>query len=760
MRKVLVSLICMCVAFTSVSVAQNDSGTRPQSVGLVLSGGGAKGIAHVGVIQALEEAEIPIDYIAGTSMGAIIGSLYACGFTPDEMMELLTSADFMNWAQGVVSNELTYYFLREEPLPSMINITLGDSSLMTSILPSSLINPLPMNFAFMELYAPYTAQCGGNFNNLYVPFRCVASDVTNKRKRVWSSGSLSDAVRSSMSFPLVFHPIERNGALLYDGGIYDNFPVDVMCQDFAPQIIIGVDVASTEVKAENPNMLDQLETMIIQHSGSNLPASNGIKLRLHLEEFGLLDFEKAKAIYNRGYDFARARIDSIRARVQARMPSEARRLSREVFKSGTPRLIFNKVTANGGSPSQNRYVEGLFTSASADTFDINQARRAYYRAITPGKFKNLEIEADYDADEGIFGLNLHSVLKRNLSIGVGGYLSTSTTSQLFVTGGYRTLSFNSLDVRLNGWIGQSYLAGQLSAQVKLLRSVPSAITLDLVATRRKYYPKNSFFFRKSLSNDLITNEYFGRIGYSVAAGRTGKIAVDVGGGHRRDEYDNGAEYLTLSQDMATARMLYRYSTLNHCCTPTSGMLVEAELNAAFGQIYTAMQPNASSVRNNRHWWQARAKWADYVGLDSKWRLGLTAEGVYTGRKLLPSYLGSVIEAPAWEPSATYSNLLIPQLRANAYMAAGIEPIWMLSSMFQIRTHGSVMVPVRGLRCGENGEALFDRGLSRPIYFGGIQGVATLPFGDISIYTNYLSATGGRWNFGISLGLFIQAPKFL
>ena len=216
MRKIGTLITAMAIAFTAMA----------ESIGLVLSGGGAKGIAHIGVIQALEDNDIPIDYITGTSMGAIIGGLYASGYTPQEMLELIKSDGFANWSTGTINSSLTYYFDQKEPTPAMfhINIESADSSAAkTGILPSSLINPLPMNFAFMELFSPYTAQCAGNFDNLYVPFRCVAADVFHKRKMVMKSGSLGIAIRASMSFPIVYKPQYINGFPIFDGGIYENF---------------------------------------------------------------------------------------------------------------------------------------------------------------------------------------------------------------------------------------------------------------------------------------------------------------------------------------------------------------------------------------------------------------------------------------------------------------------------------------------------------------------------------------------------------
>ena len=127
-----------------------------QKVGLVLSGGGAKGAAHIGVIKALEENGIPIDYITGTSAGAIVGSLYAMGYTPEEMVELMLSEEFSYWQTGTVENEYKYYFKRPDPTPEFghFSIDMTDSlQVKASFLPQSLINPIQMNQAFMALFS-------------------------------------------------------------------------------------------------------------------------------------------------------------------------------------------------------------------------------------------------------------------------------------------------------------------------------------------------------------------------------------------------------------------------------------------------------------------------------------------------------------------------------------------------------------------------------------------------------------------------------
>lgn len=123
-----------------------------------------------------------------------------------------------------------------------------------------------MNFAFMRIFAPYSAQANNDFNQLFVPFRAVASDVYHKRAVILRNGDLGDAVRASMSFPFVFKPIEIDSVLVYDGGIYNNFPVDVMKEDFNPDVIIGSVVATEVTKPKEDNLMTQIENMVMQKS--------------------------------------------------------------------------------------------------------------------------------------------------------------------------------------------------------------------------------------------------------------------------------------------------------------------------------------------------------------------------------------------------------------------------------------------------------------------------------------------------------------
>jgi NTE family protein len=162
MRKILIILIL------AVLIVPNSNA---QKVGLVLSGGGAKGLTHIGIIRALEENNIPIDYITGTSMGAIIGALYAMGYSPDDMERLISSEDFKRWYTGAVEEDYVYYFKKNAPTPEFFNIKMSLKDSLSAVkpqfLPSSMVNPIQMNLVFVDLFARATALCGGNFDNLF-----------------------------------------------------------------------------------------------------------------------------------------------------------------------------------------------------------------------------------------------------------------------------------------------------------------------------------------------------------------------------------------------------------------------------------------------------------------------------------------------------------------------------------------------------------------------------------------------------------------
>lgn len=739
---------------------------RPK-VGLVLSGGGAKGIAHVGVLRAFEENEIPVDYITGTSMGSIIGGLYACGYSPDEMMDLLLSKDFSYWSTGRINPEWEYYFSEEQPLPTFynfdINIYPHDTLRnMRNAVPASLINPLPMNFAFMELFSPYTAQCKGNFDNLFVPFRCVASDVRAGHKVVHKSGSLGDAIRTSMSFPLVFQPIKMNGVLLYDGGLFDNFPVDVMIEDFNPDFMVGIDVY-TRPGGPQTSLYDQVENLVSRHQSYNLPEDKGIKIHIDLEEYSLLDFEEAKAIEKIGYEHAISMIDSIKSRlpVGTAVSESELQTQRTSFKSNTPKIIFDKVNVQGGSPRQDQFIQYLFEPSHTDTFDINHARQSYYRAITPGRLKDLYPQAIYNDSTGFFKLDLRAYPKDRLSAGVGGYLTTSTNSFVFVNAAWRTMMFTSLNLKLNGWIGQSYLAAMFDGNIKLRSHIPSSLGIKAVVSRQRYYDSDQLFYQTYGPTFECHYEYYVLAEYAFAASSKGKFAVDAGYGKLRytyydkfDETFNTENQNAIDYRLAQLKLSYESSTLDNIVYPTSGHHYRFTAMGLMGSYDTYLYNHDDEWKRKARWIQAESFTRNYWSLSNHFSLGLESDVFYSYRKLLPlSYLNNVTST-SFNPTPATFNSYNNKLRADAFVALGLIPVYKYNSQLTARLNISAFEPFYPHAKG------FARFVGSPTVFGEIDVNYAFNFANLTAYANYCTGRVRDWSAGISFGVFILAPRYL
>lgn len=763
-----VTLSLTFLSHASAVSMTGSEGKKPQSVGLVLSGGGAKGIAEIGVIKALEENNIPIDYITGTSMGAIVGGLYACGYTPEEMMELILSPGFASWSTGKITPQQQYFFNHPYFTPEILDINLlSKSDSLRSILPSSLISPLPMNFAFMELFSGYTAQCGSDFNNLFVPFRCVTSDVYAKHKVVLSKGNLGDAIRASMSFPTVFQPIYVDGFLAFDGGLYDNFPVDVMIEDFKPDIILGVDVSSPNTRPPQYDLFAQLEDMIMQKSDYNVPPEAGIRIKIDTEGITLLQFPRAHEIYKRGYDKAMEMMDSIKTRVTARVDEKDVSKRRDEFKSRTPRIVFDKVKVTGGTPDQNSYIKYIFTDNKVDTFGIDKARDAYYRAVTTGRLRNLEPHAVYEGN-GLFDLDLKATVRNNLHVGLGGYITTSVNSMLYLNAGYSSLSFNSVEANLSGWLGQSYMAAVVNARLFLPTSVPSALRLEGVVSRFRLHQSDNLFFEDREPVFITDMQAFTKASYSMAAGNSGMVDISAGYGYLRDNYSAtgngllvGDGHHVIKNYLGAVGASATFYTLDNKMYPSSGHRYEMGVMGVTGYYTLTDNDNPGFYnRSKSKWLQLDVNATKFWDCGKWFSIGLEGTLMASTRKLLPDYNSSIVSAYAFNPTPSSYNAFHSSLRAMSYITAGITPVVKFTQNLQFRLTAHCFMPFRAIERGENNTAVYGRWFHDPKLFSEAAIAYNFPFASLAAYVNYIDSPGDRWNCGLSFGLYFMAPKFL
>ncbi len=245
--------------------AEKEPRRRPR-IGLVLSGGGARGTAHAGVLEVLEELRVPVDVVTGTSMGALVGGLYASGKTPDEILQILYD---MDWTAAFKDkpprNRLNFRRKSDENgyyVKAAVHVRKGKI-----VIPKGAVQGQTITHLLRTMTLP--AACVRNFDELPTPFRAVAADIVSGQKVVLSTGDLALAMRASMSLPGIFEPIRIGKHLLVDGGIADNLPVDVARQ-MGVDVIIAVDI-STPLSPEEEltsalSILDQVSTLLTRRT--------------------------------------------------------------------------------------------------------------------------------------------------------------------------------------------------------------------------------------------------------------------------------------------------------------------------------------------------------------------------------------------------------------------------------------------------------------------------------------------------------------
>ena len=291
---------------------------RPK-VGVVLSGGGAKGFAHIGALKVLEEVGIPIDYIAGTSMGAIVGGLYAIGYDTHSIDSLIKQQDWTHLLSDDVYREYLPAAMKDNPefifsLPYQLQVKERKGQVR---LPMGVVMGQNLYCLFSDLTIGY--QDDIDFNDLPIPFACVAADSRTASEVVLREGSLPQAIRSSMAIPGMFAPIEKDSMLLIDGGMINNYPVDVV-QEMGADIVIGVMMPDDQKKIDKARgtiseVLNQLLDFTGQEKRSINIDNTDILITPNVYPYGMMDFESPgiDTIINRGEQAGRIKLDELMA---------------------------------------------------------------------------------------------------------------------------------------------------------------------------------------------------------------------------------------------------------------------------------------------------------------------------------------------------------------------------------------------------------------------------------------------------------------
>ena len=681
-------------------------------IALTLEGGGARGLYHIGVIKALEENEIPIDYISGTSMGAIIAALYASGYSVEEMEALATSGEVEKWVSGKIDDRYKFFYNERENTPSMFSIyadvesdTLNTRSSLNLALPHSFINTSQIDMALVELFSAASAKAGGDFDRLMIPFRAAAADMNRHEVVIYRQGDLPFVVRASMSYPILFRPVtDAEGRVLVDGGVYNNFPWQPLEEDFHPDLLIGSQcLDGREPATQQSSVEKQVMALVTMPSEYTMPEGRGVMIKRKITS-SLLDFSGGAATIEHGYRDAMAAMPYLLQKVKARRTKAEAEQRREAFRASLPELRFGSMEIEGLNSRQQDYARSFMNFEKHDhkshkprpATSFEDVRERYFSLMATDEFtQNAFPRIRYDSVSRDFSIGLDLSTKPGVRFRVGGNISSTAFNQAFINFTYFSLGRTATTSYADLFIGPVSSVIRVGGRTVFIGRTPKYLDYSVQGSWQSSM-RGSFGNVTPARNtiDARTTETFAHLGFGLATTRHSTLDMSVNAGYTFysyvDSYDEPENPSTHDKfRFAAARLQFQHSTLDKIEYPTRGGRFSASIIGVHGRD---RYENAHSherytwLQSQRSWVGAKLKWEHYPSNWKDWwfSVGYNIEAVYTNHPDFGNPYATILTSPRFAPTPHSRMLYMPEFYAHRYAAAGVMPTFRLRPNFFLR----------------------------------------------------------------------------
>lgn len=738
-----------------------------EKVAVVLSGGGAKGFSHIGVLKALEEYNIPIDYIAGTSMGAIVGGLYASGYSPVEIEKLMTSKEFMEWASGEISSKYVHYFKQSDPNSSWVSIPFMINKKFDPRLSLTLVPTHVMDFTFMEIFAGPSAAADYNFDNLFVPFRCVAADIEANKEVVMKDGQLGDALRASMAVPFYFSPIRVDGRLLFDGGMYNNFPVDVAYRVFKPDVIIGSKAASNFQPPEDDDVISQLQNMLMEKTDYNFIPGKGVLIKPDLGEMDLVDFSRAQEFIDSGYLYTVNQIQLIESLLDRRVHQDSLFQKRLTFYYKKPSIVIDSISVSGLNANQSEYVNKQIGFRDHRLVTLNDFKNDYYGLVADDKIRSVYPRLTYNAKTDHYDLSLNVKKVNNYLAEFGGNISTSSYNQGYIGLHYKTFAKRAIDYGLESNFGRFYSGGVAKVRIDYPGKMPISLHLEYTYHVKDYFKNSSYFVDEIDPSFLVQYENYTRLAFATPVTNQSKLIAGCTYGQLKDEYYQTNNFTSTDNtditrfNFVSPYISYDFNTLNIKKFPTEGFRFLASFRHVWGEenhypgFMGIVEGPEIDFTENHSYYQVRGVIENYFAVSRGFKLGFYGEIYLSSRAFYNNYTASILSTPQFQPTSESKLLFLPNYRANNYVAFGLRNVTKIYKSIDLRLEGFVFQPEKLIVQDEESRlAYYAEGFSDRAWLASASLVANTPIGPVSATLNYYSHYKNSFTFNFSAGFFI------
>lgn len=706
---------------------------KAQKVGVVLSGGGAAGSAHIGVLKSLEENQIPIDYIVGTSIGALVGAFYAAGYSPVEIEQLVNSEEFRNSASGIVEEKYLFYFLRNEDNASVLSLNFNIDSILGTNLPTNLISSIPIDYGLMELFSTANAVAKSDFDSLMVPYRALAANISQQKQSILKTGDLSKSVRASMTYPFYIAPISINDDLMFDGGLYNNFPIDVMCNEFYPDYIIASNVASEKIDPTEDNLISQLRSLLSKEANFEINCSKGIIINTDISDISTFDFYDINQALERGYQSTSLLIDSLKSQIERRVPIEEIIKKRKKFNSLKPQLTFDSVRFVGGYESQRNYFKKSLKLQKGDVNSVD-LKASYYKLTSNPKIKSAYPTATYNSNRKSFDLKIDLKKEKSFQASFGGVIASKPFSTGFFQLDHNLIRNTELHTSVNLYFGNFYNSAQAKIRWDIPFDIPFYLETKFNANRTDYFNGLATFIDDINPPYIINSESYlsNRIGIPIFT--NGKLMLGYnylwqdyeyyqsnsfvrGDTSDRTDFEGGKSFIT-----------YDRNSLNRKQFATKGSKLLISVSGINGREKTQTGSTAAILANiseKRNWFEAHFMLDKYFFKKRQFHFGILLEGNASNLPLFQNYTASTLISPTFSPLPENQTLFQSQYRSRSYAGIGIKAIYSFQDLIDFRAELYIFKPYSELIKNSDGSAQYNKDAFNGTFFEDVNSIVSL-----------------------------------
>jgi NTE family protein len=730
-------------------------------VGLVMSGGGAKGLFHIGVLKALEENDIPVDYVCGTSMGAIVAGMYSMGYSPDEMIDYFSSQSFDDLLNGTIPTKYRFFSQEMDETPEALYMNFDfKRKELKPILPTNLIPPYRMDLEFMRLTSAATAVCKNNFDSLMTPFRCVASDINSHKPYIMRTGNLGTAIRASMSYPFVFKPVLIDSTLLFDGGVYNNFPWDVMYDDFKPDVIIGSICTSKIEPPTESDIISQISNMLTTETNYTLPDSAGILIEQSFPKVKFLDFWKIHELVDSGYIAATKKIDEIREKIPVKRRATEVAAKRTRFKSKCFVLKYEGARVKGGSEEQNITIQRLMTKGSRSAYTHDQLESRFYSIIAFNLVNSFYPTAEYDSEKRVYRPDFRITPSPIFKLSVGGNISSSSVNMFYT--GIETMRWkkNLTRFRVTLSIGKQYSSVQIGARQDYPLSFPLFTEAYVTISAFDFYKGSQDILHDNI-RPVFLKEYDRFFTANIGRGLTknSKLKFGFTSGFQNVHYSKNVFFKstdTLNKSnfpFLSFHILIDKNTYNYKQYPTSGHYLKISLNGVWGQESYKEASKPLPVKQAHNWGSAGLISDYYFNINKYLSIGAYMEFMVSGKFAFFDYYPTIDMLPVFQPTPHSKTFLLENYRASTFLALGVKPIIKIGKSLSMQSDGYIFQPYKRLTTNMT----YDK-FPKPLFMASTAVIWHSPIGPLSVSLNYYERNYDRLYFLVNFGYIIFNKK--